>query len=94
MNRAELAKLRAFRNATAGPGPEFHKGCCRVCQEFPDLALTLETNWTLLREFVDQLRHMANTAHQAYHTNEPTGWQECRRPFCADAARMVKRFYG
>jgi len=44
-------------------------------------------------KLADQIRHMANTAHQAYHADEDNAgksWMECSRPFCKDAYQLVK----
>ena len=46
-------------------------------------------------KLVDQIQHMANTAHQAYHhadgDNAGKPWTECSRPFCRDAFKMTGR---
>lgn len=37
----------------------------------------------------DQIQHMADTVHHAYHHEIPASWHECPRPFCADARELV-----
>jgi hypothetical protein len=42
---------------------------------------------------VDQICHMAQVTHQAYHgENNPNRWPECPKAFCQDAARLLASF--
>lgn len=43
-----------------------------------------------IRDLEEQIKHMAMTAHGAYHFDQfSKHWTECARPFCADAARLL-----
>lgn len=37
----------------------------------------------------DTLRHMAQSVHQAYHTDRPEGWHDCPKNVCVSAQQQL-----